>query len=229
MKAVQELERPAGAPDYDEVYERIIREQLDRAALGPAFVRGVARRFRDGPVTLCSRSIGRWINRKLRAAGWTQQELADRLGVDRSAVSYWVGGGNITFGNLVQVLIELGCQWADLPLPARQEMAVEAYLAALSYCREQLSPGAQVLPLDRERFWCLYHLFGAPHWERAVRRQCPDLLGKEAERILGAVEQSLRQRPRSVDGADGLKQLVREWGLAWLVCVWQVPRSWGVQ
>jgi transcriptional regulator with XRE-family HTH domain len=225
-----ELEKPPreSSPAYDEVYERIIREQLDRASLSADFARGVAKRFRDGPLTLCSRSIGKWINRKLRAANWTQQVLADKLGVDRSAVAYWIGGGNITFANLVGVLIEFDCQWTDLPLPAREEMAVEAYLAALAFTQEKLHPASAAAALDRERFWCLYHLFAEPHWERAIRRQDPDLLRQEAQRILDAAEGSLGSRPRAVIGVDGIKQLVREWGLAWLVCVWQAPRSWNV-
>jgi transcriptional regulator with XRE-family HTH domain len=222
-------ERPANCPAYDEVYERVIREQFRKADLGDEFVRGVAKRFREGPLTLCSKSIGRWVNRKLRERGWTQQDLGDRVGVDRSAVAYWVGGGNITFGNLVQVLIELDGQWSDLPLPARQEMAVEAYLAALAYVREELAPGCAGAKLGREQFWCLYHLFAEPYWERAVRRKDPDLLRREAERVLDAVERSLGRRPDGVRDAGGLKALVREWGLAWLVCVWQVPRGWGVR
>src|SRR5262245_47570481 len=228
MKGVGVRERPEASPSYDEVYERVIREQFDKATLSPAFVKGLVKRFREGPLTLCSRSIGKWVNRRLRAAGWTQQTLADRLGVDRSAVAYWISGGNITFGNLVQVLIEFGAQWTELPLPARQEMAVEAYLAALGYLQEGLHPGRPA-DLDRERFWCLYHLFSEPHWERALRRQDPDALAREAQRVLEAVEASLGHRPVSVSDAQGLKALVREWGLAWLVCVWQVPRSWGVQ
>jgi transcriptional regulator with XRE-family HTH domain len=227
MKATVE-QRLDGRPSYDEVYERIIREQLDRAAVSAGFVKEVAKRFRDGPLTLCSRSIGKWINWKLRAAGWTQQVLADRLGVDRSAVAYWVGGGNITFGNLVQVLIEFNSQWTDLPLPARDQMAVEAYLAALGYTQEKLRPGAARPSLDAERFWCLFHLFSEPYWERAIRRQDPDLLRQEARRILAAAEKSLGRAPRLVAGVEELRQLVREWGLAWLVCLWQVPRSWAV-
>src|SRR5262249_50023580 len=144
------------------VYQKVIREHFGQSPLeGVAdgqFVRQVAKRFRKAPMVLCSRCIGKWVNLKLRETGRTQQDLAERIGVDRSAVAYWVRGGNITLDNLARVLIEFRSRWSELPLPARQEMAVAAYLAALTFIREKLSGSPPFKPLDRERFWCLYHL-----------------------------------------------------------------------
>jgi transcriptional regulator with XRE-family HTH domain len=155
---------------------------------------------------------------------WAQQDLAERVGVDRSAVAYWVRGGNITLDNLAQVLIEFKSQWSELPIPARQEMAVAAYLAALTFIRETLGGEQPVKPLDREGFWCLYHLFSEPHWARALRLQDAYLLSEEARRIAHAVESSLAHKPQAVVSVPFLQGLVAEWGRAWLVCVGQVPR-----
>jgi hypothetical protein len=75
--------------------------------------------------------------------------------------------------NLAQVLIEFKSQWTELPMPARQEMAVAAYVAALTFTREKLGGEHKIRPLERERFWCKYHLFSEPHWARALRLQDP--------------------------------------------------------
>jgi transcriptional regulator with XRE-family HTH domain len=224
-------ERPPdldGCPGYDLVYQQVVRAQFDALGLDGAFARGLDKRFRQGPIGACSRAIGTWINRQLRRLNWTQQQLADRLGVDRSAVAYWVRGGTIHLGNLAQVLIEFHCQWADLPVPPREELALAAYLAALAYVQEHVHPQGGKR-LDRERFWTLFHLFSEPFWERAVRRRDPDLLRAEADRIAAAVQGSLGQPPHAVVGVAALQQLVSDWGLAWLVCLGQVPRKWGVR
>ncbi len=223
-------EQPPSAdsgPTYDLVYQRIVKEQFDALALDAAFGKGLARRFRQGPMALCSKAIGTWVNRQLRRAGWTQQQLADRLGVDRSAVAYWIRGGNINLVNLAQVLLEFHSHWSELPIPPRQELALAAYLAALAYVQERVNPDGGKR-LDRERFWALFHLFSEPSWERAVRRRDPDLLRAEAERIAAAVQTSLG-RPPSVVGVEALQELVREWGVAWLICVGQVPCRWEIR
>jgi transcriptional regulator with XRE-family HTH domain len=229
MRPPDESDESQGHPTYKQVYTRLIQEQFDKSSLDHSFINGMVKRFRQGPVVLCSRAIGTWINQKLRQRHWTQQELADKLGIDRSAVAYWIQGGNIHLANLAQVLIEFQSQWSELPIPARQELALAAYLAALSYVQEKLNPGRAARTLDRERFWCLFHLFSEPYWERAIRTRDADLLREEAARVLHAVGAALGQRPRSVVNVDGLKQLVHEWGLAWIVCICQVPRRWAIQ
>jgi transcriptional regulator with XRE-family HTH domain len=220
-------------PTCEHIYERIIRDHLGASPLAgvpeESFVREAAKRFRKAPTVLCARSIGKWINRKLREAGWTQQDLADRLGVDRSAVAYWVRGGNITLDNLAQALIEFKSQWSELPLPARQELAVAAYLAALTFVREKLDGGRQFKPLDREDFWRLYHLFSESHWATALRLRDPVRLDEEARRVARAVEASLSGRPRMEAGIGFLQRLMAEWGGAWLVCIGLVPRAWAVR
>jgi transcriptional regulator with XRE-family HTH domain len=228
MVSVAVGNQAAGHPTVDEIYEKLLREQFKKSALDDTFVKGVVQRFRKAPLARCSKSIGRWINRKLREAGWTQQQLAERLGVDRSAVSYWLQGGNITLDNLAQVLIEFQAEWSELPIPARQELAMAAYLAALEYIQQRLHPDQGRCQLDRECFWCLFHLFSEPFWEQAVRRQDPELLRKEADRVVAASRCSLGAEPRHIVHVEGLRQLVREWGVAWLVCIAQAPSRWAV-
>jgi hypothetical protein len=228
MSIVEKLADVRGCPSYEHYYERIIREHIGHSPLegvtDEQFVRQVVKRFRKAPMVLCSHSIGKWINRKLRETNWTQQILADRRGVDRSAVAYWIRGGNIVLDNLAQVLIEFKSQWSELPIPARQEMAVAAYLAALKFIGETLGGEQPVKPLDCERFWCLYHLFSEPHWARALRLQDANLLSEEAQRIAHSVESSLAHKPQATVSVPSLQKLVAEWGRAWLVCIGQVPR-----
>src|SRR5256885_1923648 len=95
--------------------------------------------------------------------------------------------------------------------------------------REQLDPKAPARALDREAFWALYHLFAEPHWERAVREQDPELLHREAARVRAAVKTSLGTDPAGPLDAGGLRQLVREWGAAWLGGVGPLPPRWAVQ
>jgi len=220
---------PRNHPKYDEIYSRIIREHFPKASADSAFVRGVVKRFRQAPMTICSRAIGAWINRQLRRQNRTQQDLAERLGVDRSAVAYWIQGGNITFPNFIQLLLEFETPWAEAPVPARRELALGAYVAALSYIRDKIDPDWDGRALDRERFWSLFHLFSEPHWERALRMQDPDMLRKEARRVAEAVAASLAPAPCNVTTVDALRQLVRDWGPAWLFCLWQIPHGWALR
>jgi transcriptional regulator with XRE-family HTH domain len=228
MTQPAELPQAGDCPSYDDVYQKAVREHLDALVPEGPFAKGLSRRFRQGPMVVCSRAIGTWINRQLKRLKWTQQELADRLGIDRSAVAYWIRGGNVHLVNLAQVLVEFQSQWSELPVPPRQELALAAYQAALSYVQERVNP-AGGKRLDREGFWALFHLFCEPHWERAVRRRDPDLLQAEARRIAAAVEKSLGQPPRGDVSVASLQRLVRDWGLAWLVTVGQVPRKWGIR
>jgi transcriptional regulator with XRE-family HTH domain len=232
MKAAT-LTDAEGCPTYKHVYEKIIREHFAASPLDDvedeSFAREVAKRFRKAPLTLCSRSIGKWINRKLREAKWTQQGLADRIGVDRSAVAYWIRGGNITLDNLAQVLIEFKSQWSELPIPARQEMAIAAYLAALTFVRERLAGAPPGKPLDRVSFWCLYHLLSERFWAEALRLSVPDLLSTEAQRVAQAVEASLGQRPPTAVSVASLQRLTAEWAGAWLVCIGSIPCAWATQ
>src|SRR5262245_11019940 len=83
-----------GRPTCDAAYERVAREFLRRHALDrdEDFAAAVARRFRETPARVCCRAIGGWIDQRLLDLGWTQHDLADRIGVDRSAVAKWTTG-----------------------------------------------------------------------------------------------------------------------------------------
>lgn len=221
----------AGRPTCDEVY-RVVAEKFlkkHRFDTEDDFAEAVARRFREGPARICCRSIGTWIDGKLTDFDWSQQDLADRVGVDRSAVARWTSGGSISLGHLVLVLIEFRSDFDELPFPARRELALEGYLAALTHVRGKIGAGFDAGPIDRERFWCLYHLFSEPHWERAIRSRNPKLLEDEAVRIGRQTEASLGHLPRAVHGVEGLKQLVEEWAAAWVICLNLVPRDWSIQ
>jgi transcriptional regulator with XRE-family HTH domain len=232
MGTAELIESP-GHPTCKHVYERVIREYFAHSPLqdvgDESFAREVAKRFRKAPMILCSRSIGKWINRKMREVGQTQQVLADRVGVDRSAVAYWIRGGNITLDNLAQVLIEFKSHWSELPIPARQEMAVAAYLAALTFIRERMTGAPPTRPLDRLGFWCLYHLLSERYWAEALRLGAPDLLSTEAQRVAQAVEASLGDRPKMAVGVTFLRGLLAEWAGAWLVCIGSVPCAWATR
>ena len=233
MNVVAKPTDAGGYPTYQEVYLKVIRDHFSHSPLegvtDEQFVRQVAKRFRNEPVRLCSQTIGKWMNSKLLENGWTQQRLAERLGVDRSAVAYWIRGRNITLANLAQVLIEFKIQWKDLPIPARQEMAVAAYLAALKFIQQELAGTSPCEPLDGQRFWCLYHLFSEAHWERALRYRDEYEKHKEAERIARAVEAALGHSPEPPVSVRFLEELVKAWGRAWLVCIGQLPTQWATR
>ena len=220
-----------GKPTCDAVYERVVQEFLRKLSLDrdEGFAAAVARRFKEAPAKICCRAIGEWIDQRLLGFGWTQHDLADRIGVDRSAVAKWTTGGAISLGHLVLVLLEFRSDFADLPFPARQELALEGYLAALTHIKQRIDPAGGHEPLDRERFWCLYHLFSEPYWEEAIRRKDRELVKKEADRVLGRVRESLGSQPRRVVGVEDLRRLVEEWTAAWVICLELLPGGWSIR
>jgi transcriptional regulator with XRE-family HTH domain len=220
-----------GRPTCDAAYERIAREFLGQLALDhdEDFASTVANRFKEAPAKVCCQAIGGWIDQKLLDFGWTQHDLADRIGVDRSAVAKWTAGGAISLGHLVSVLLEFRGDFGDLPLPARRELALEGYLAALSHVRARIDPAAGREPLDRERFWCLFHVLSEPYWERAIRRQDRRLVKEEADRVFARARESLGTQPRRVVGVEGLRRLVEEWTAAWVICLELLPGGWSIR
>jgi transcriptional regulator with XRE-family HTH domain len=235
-------EEPRDSLTYDRLYKQFLEEFFERRSLNNQGNQGieesVKRRFWEEPPRLCSQAIGKWLENRLREKGWQQQDLASRLGLDPSAVTHWIAGGNIALPYLAKVLLEFKSPWSALPIPARQELALQAYLVALSLARERLEPAGGPYALDRERFWCLFHLLSEPYWERAVRRNDDDLLRKEANRILEAARSSLGTgtgdvanlaKLQQIASVDGLRRVVREWGNAWLVCVDSILNRWAVR
>lgn len=220
-----------GGTRADGVYERFVAEYLSRSPIeeGDDFADAVAKQFRDGSARACSLAIGAWVDRRLADEGWTQQDLADRVGVDRSAVARWTAGGALSLAHLVQVLIAFGAEVADLPWPARRELAVEAFTAALNYVRSRVAPDRPVRGIDRDEFWCLYHLFSEPHWERAVRLGDAEALRAEAARVINRAAASLGRAPGRVAGVDGLQRLVEEWAAAWVVALRLLPEDWAIR
>ena len=93
--------RPAERrPACDAAYRKVAGEFLRKLSLedDDGLTTAVARRFKEAPAKLCCRAIGGWIDRRLLGLGWTQHDLADRIGVDRSAVAKWTTGGAISLG-----------------------------------------------------------------------------------------------------------------------------------
>ncbi len=215
----------------DEIYERFVGDYLKGCSLdsGQEFATAVAKRFREGSARACSLAIGTWVEQRLNDEGWTQQDLADRVGVDRSAVARWTAGGTLSLGHLVQVLIAFGAEVADLPWPARRELAVEAFVAALDFVRTRIEPDRPGRGIDRDEFWCLYHLFSEPHWERAIRLGDAEALRQEASRVINHAGTSLGRPPSRVSGVDGLQRLVEDWAAAWVVALRLVPEDWAIR
>ncbi len=220
-----------GQPTRDEAYERVAHDFLRKLSLDQdeGFAAAVARRFKEAPAKVCCRAIGKWMDKQLVHFGWTQNDLADRIGVDRSAVAKWTAGGAISLGHLVLVLLEFQSDFADLPLPAREELALEGYLAALSLVRTRIDPSGGPEMLDRERFWCLFHLFSEPFWEEAIRSKDRDLVKKEVDRILRRARESLGFQPRRVVRIEDMRSLVQDWAVAWVICLQLLPGGWSIR
>ncbi len=218
-------------PGVDAIYRRLVAEALAAWGLDrdEAFANAVARRFSEGATRLCARSIGGWIEARLEALGWTQRQLADRIGVDRSAVARWTSGGTISLGHLVRVLLELAGNFVELPVPLRQELALEGYLAALTHVQNTVEPRERHERLDREGFWCLYHLLSEPHWERAIRDRDRDQIRREVLRIQQRMTESLGHPPRRIVAVEDVRRTVERWTVAWVVGLQALPGGWAIR
>ena len=91
-----------GQPTRDAAYEWVAREFLRKFSLDrdEGFAAAVARRFMEAPAKVGCPAIGKWIDKSLLHFGWTQNDLADCLGVDRSAVAKWTAGGPSSQGGV---------------------------------------------------------------------------------------------------------------------------------
>ena len=141
----------------------------------------------------------------------------------------WTAGGTLSLGHLVLVLIAFGAEVGDLPWPARRELAVEAFIGALDFVRTKIEPSRPGRGIDRDEFWCLYHLFSEPYWERAVRLADRDALRLEAVRVVTKAGASLGHSPSRVAGVDGLQRLVEDWAAAWMVALRLLPDDWAIR
>jgi hypothetical protein len=127
------------------------------------------------------------------------------------------------------VLIEFRSELIDLPWPARRELAIEAYLGTLGFVRSKLEPDQASKALDHEQFWCLFHLFAEPDWERAVRSKDPALIRSEAGKILQKAGASVGRSLKRINGPDEIRALVEDWAAAWVVCLKLLPNDWAIQ
>ena len=75
------------AVNFSDIYQRIVDDAVRAYELGPRFSESLERRLLEAPAIACSSAIGRWLKCRLRDAHWSQEELARRIGVDRSAVT----------------------------------------------------------------------------------------------------------------------------------------------
>jgi transcriptional regulator with XRE-family HTH domain len=220
--------RPAAEPG-----EHVYRTEIDNAraqhGLDQLFNEGLLKRFFGAPLKVCSVAIGKWIRDRLHGAGWTQNDLAAQIGVDRTAVTYWIQGGGITLDNLSRVLLAFKCQWSDLPIPARRDLACAAYRAALEYTRKKLKPDETLPRLAEEQFWCLYHLLSHSDWRKAQANDDDFLRTRAAAQVQDAVRKELGTGEDPVVTVEGLTQLVEEWGEAWLHCVYVTTERWADQ
>ena len=92
----------------------------------------------------------------------------------------------------------------------RPEGAEKGYIAALSHVRARIDPTGGLEPLDRERFWCLFHLLSEPFWEQAIRKKDRELVKKEVDRVLWRTGESLGFQPRRVVRIEDMRSLFDE-------------------
>src|SRR3954469_5058606 len=81
---------------YDSAYDEIVREHLAAFPLEDGFTEKVTKQFKRGALRPCSAIIGSWVDGQIGQTGLTQQELAIRLGVERSTVAKWTSDHPIT-------------------------------------------------------------------------------------------------------------------------------------
>jgi hypothetical protein len=188
-------------------------------------------RFRRGALDECCRSVNFWLTGEMERL--SQGEVAKWLGVNQSTVSRWLAGRTITLEHLVSLLIEFHGEFDQINLPIRETLVVKGYAAVMQFIREKLGHPKPPRPTD-ETVWILCSLFSRSDWVDARKRNNPDRLEAAGKRVLHDVRVALGREPQHVASTDDLKWVVKEWGGAWVICLYIVDylyqaRTWAIR
>jgi hypothetical protein len=202
-------------PKYDEAFKGWVVESLGDDAKGPLLGQ-LRHAFKRGAIDECYRSVSAWLTDELEQQ--SQEELAKWLGVNQSSVSRWMIGRTITLENLVSLLIELH---RDINFPGRETLVVKGYTALLPLIREKLWDAKPPRPHD-DLVWVLCALFSRSDWVEARKNDEPQQLQNASDRVLREVRFALGRDPKDVAGPEDLKRVVKEWGQAWVMCLYLI-------
>jgi len=204
---------------FDPAYLEVTRAYLAELGDSDVLEKEVIKEFRQAAVQASRKKLGRWIDSELNSRGMTQQELADRLGIDRTTVTKWINESS-TMQTVDRFLLMLVFDGAGPPDPDDLvEVVIDGYTAAVSCVQRWLYPASRPGNFGFLEFYCLFHVYSRPDWAHA-RRRGPNQLRTVAEDILLAVSSSCGFRfawQETLKRFEDLKDLVDKWEKAWLI------------
>jgi transcriptional regulator with XRE-family HTH domain len=179
----------------------------------------VVKWFRQGVSEACLGAI--W--KHLDTCCLTQQEIADRVGVDRSTVTKWMTEGAISFESFCFLITLLHEELGECKFPPIEERIASGWVRAISKVREViLEDRRPVQHIMWHEVQCLASIFSTPEWHEAQLKERSELLQQATERVLKHARSSIPQEEREAFSVrfrtvKDVEQLVGKWGAAFVV------------
>lgn len=182
--------------------------------------RAVRQQFLDGAAEAVLESLRGYLD----VLPVTQQEIAEKINVDRSSISHFLRGGGIRLQHFLLLLTEYAIDVSDICPEA--ERAVAGYMAAMRSVRDAVYGQATDVPLSREGFLSLCFLWANPKWRLAALERDR----AQMQEILRDVQRELRVKfgveAGRLVGLESLQRLMVVWGPCWLICLRLIPQRW---
>jgi hypothetical protein len=155
----------------------------------------------------------------------TQVEIAEMVNVDRTSITHFLGGGGINLQHFLLLLTEYGMD-LDVLCPDA-ERAVAGYLAAMPLIRRRAFGRRDGARLDRAQFFSLCYMWSSCEWRDASIGGRRPGLQLAASRIRRQLHEEAGIELSPDFSVQYLKQVMADWGAAWIVCLRLIPHRWG--
>jgi transcriptional regulator with XRE-family HTH domain len=188
---------------FDLIVEEHLRECLGQAADLEQTRKTIWASFVDAVAQKCWLEAVGFLDRNLLKSGFSQKEIANYLGIDRTVFNKILSGKvDLSFRTVTLVLTALNLNLANVDFPSREQRMIAGFLRAVPFVRWELLKDGRSRPANdpftEEKLFHLEQVFDRDNQEPVT----PD-----------------SEHPQ-MSAVPGFDEVCDGWGIAWLVCVW---------